>query len=50
MLDVRKAKEDLATPRVKASAVTAQSPSIATVISFAESVSEAEEEINVSCN
>ena len=48
MLDVRKVKEDLATPGSEAGAVTAQSPSIASGSSVAESISDIEEEITVS--
>ena len=48
ILDVLKVKEDLATPGGEAGAVTAQSPSIASGSSVAESISDIEEEITVS--
>ena len=48
MSDVRKVKKDLATFGGEAGAVTAQSLSIATESSVAESISNIEEEITVS--
>ena len=48
MLDVRKVRKDLVTPTGEASAVTAQSPSIASESSVTESISDIEEEIIVS--